>query len=167
MTTSFSRGFSAVSLLGALAVPTMRFWRVFTSAPSIRLRPKVYVFGISFVTASRLRFGAMTTNHYEVEEKWMGEGDLKAKPSEFKPLFADRNSGVGAWGSPRVGPLFIVRRRPIISRLTRSFTFLPRQSTLSTANYSGAARVFSRASVSMGRPWEFRSPLFALQGVWS
>jgi hypothetical protein len=58
--------------------------------------PKVYVFGISFVTASRLRFGAMTTNYYEVEEKWMGEGDLTAKPSEFKPLVCGSQQRGGA-----------------------------------------------------------------------
>jgi hypothetical protein len=32
------------------------------------LRPKVYVFGISFATASRLRFGAMTTDYCERKE---------------------------------------------------------------------------------------------------
>jgi hypothetical protein len=44
----------------ARAVPTMRFFtREPTSVPSIWRQPKEYVFGISFVTASRLRFGAM------------------------------------------------------------------------------------------------------------
>jgi hypothetical protein len=60
MTTSSSRGRGTVSRPGARAVPTMRFFtRELTSVPSIWLRPKVYVFVISFVTASRLRFGAM------------------------------------------------------------------------------------------------------------
>jgi hypothetical protein len=60
MMTSLSRGRGMVSQPGARAVPTMRFFtREPTSVPLIWLRPKVYVFGISFVTASRLRFGAM------------------------------------------------------------------------------------------------------------
>jgi hypothetical protein len=72
------------------------FWRVFKSAPSIRLGPKVYVIGINFETASRLRFGAMTTNYYEVEEKWMGEGGLTEKSSEFKPLICGSQQRGGA-----------------------------------------------------------------------
>jgi hypothetical protein len=60
MTTSLSRGRGTVSRSGARAVPTMRFFtREPTSVPSIWLRPKVYVFGISFVPASRLLYGAM------------------------------------------------------------------------------------------------------------
>jgi hypothetical protein len=60
MTTSLSRGRGTVSRPGARPVPTMWFFtREPTSVPSIWLRPKVYVFGISFAIASRLRFGAM------------------------------------------------------------------------------------------------------------
>jgi hypothetical protein len=60
MMTSLSRGCGTVSWPEVRAVPTMWFFsREPTSVPSIWLRPKVYVFGISFVTASRLRFGAM------------------------------------------------------------------------------------------------------------
>jgi hypothetical protein len=60
MMTSLLRGYGTVSRPGARAVPTMWFfWSEPTSVPSIWLRPKVYVFGISFATASRLRFGAM------------------------------------------------------------------------------------------------------------
>jgi hypothetical protein len=60
MTTSLSRGRGTVSRPGARAVPTMRFFsREPTSVPSIWLRPKVYVFGISFVTTSHFRFRAM------------------------------------------------------------------------------------------------------------
>jgi hypothetical protein len=63
MTTSLSCGRGTVSRQGARPVPTMWFFtREPTSVPSIWLRPKVYVFGISFATESSLRFGAM----YEV-----------------------------------------------------------------------------------------------------
>jgi hypothetical protein len=103
MTTSLSRGFGIVSRPGALAVPIMRFfWSEFTSAPSIRLRLKVYVFGISFATASRLRFGAMTTLYCETEEERRGEENLTAKPSEFKPLVCGsrQRGGVAQGSSP-------------------------------------------------------------------
>jgi hypothetical protein len=53
---------------------------------SIRLRPKVYVFGISFATASRLRFEAMTALYCEAEEERRGEENLTVKPSKFEPL---------------------------------------------------------------------------------
>jgi hypothetical protein len=60
MTTSLSWGRGTVSRPGARVVPIMRFFtREPTSVPSIWLRLKVYVFGISFVPASRLHFGAM------------------------------------------------------------------------------------------------------------
>jgi hypothetical protein len=60
MTTSLSRGHGTVSRPGARPVLTIWFFmREPTSVPSIWLRPKVYVFGISFATASHLHFGAM------------------------------------------------------------------------------------------------------------
>jgi hypothetical protein len=60
MMTSLSRVRGTVSRPGARPVPTMRFFtREPTSVSSIWLQPKVYVFGISFATASHLRFGAM------------------------------------------------------------------------------------------------------------
>jgi hypothetical protein len=60
MTTSLSRGRGTVSRIGSRPVPTMWFFtREPTSVLSIWLQLNVYVFGISFATASRLLFGAM------------------------------------------------------------------------------------------------------------
>jgi hypothetical protein len=59
---------STISFPRAHNVPIIRFFcRDATSPSSIRLRPKVYVFGISFATVSRLRFRAMTTNYRETK----------------------------------------------------------------------------------------------------
>jgi hypothetical protein len=43
---------------------------------SIKLRTKVYIFGISFAKASCLRFRAITTNYCKTKESWQAKGTL-------------------------------------------------------------------------------------------
>jgi hypothetical protein len=119
------------------------------------LRSKVYVFGISFATASCLRFGAMTTTVAN-ERKTVGEGDLTVETTGVQA--SHLSSTAAGWGNPRVGPPFIVCRRPIISRLMRVFTFLPSRTNLSMVISVGAPRVFLPGKSGVGRLWEFRSP---------
>jgi hypothetical protein len=88
----------------------------------------------------------------EVEENQEGEGNLTAKPSEFR-VSCLRVKAVEC-GNPSVNPLFIGRKRPLISRAARRFTFLPRRSPLTTVKFpSGRARLL---------PW--RASAWAVRG---
>jgi hypothetical protein len=118
-----------------------------TSPSSIKLRPKVYVFGISFATTSRLRFGAMTTNYCETKKSWQTKGALQCY---HEGVSLSSQTAAIECSRPKVKPPFIVRRPPIISRLTCDFTLLPRYVSLLMVTSLRAIHVFLPAKNQCG-----------------
>jgi hypothetical protein len=143
MTTSLSRGRGTVSRPGARPAPTMRFFtREPTLVLSIWLRPNVYVFGISFATASRLLFGAMYAIYVRSRNKEVGgEGNLMTVPSELSHVVeAERSRRVG---QPKGESPFYSASAPIITLVTDKITFLPRRQPLTMVKFpKGSTRLF-------------------------
>jgi hypothetical protein len=97
----------------------------------------------------------------EVEEKQWGEENLTAEPSELSRFVAvDHGRGVG---SPRVSPPFYSALAP--DNITGGMQIYLFTLTITSHNgkvSKGQNTSFTRIRVSVGRPWEFRSPFFAL-----
>jgi hypothetical protein len=92
------------------------------------LRPKVYVFRISFVTVPGLRFGAITMHYREVGEERWGEGNLTAKPLELRPLVdGSQQRGGVAQGS---GPFYSALQPGNLAGNTQIYLFTPMISSL-------------------------------------
>jgi hypothetical protein len=97
----------------------------------------------------------------EVEEKQEGEGNLTAKPSEFR-VSCLRVTAV-EWGNPSVNPLFYRAQAPVnLASSMQIYLFTPTITSHNGKISKGQSTSFTLASVSVGRPWEFRSPFFFL-----
>jgi hypothetical protein len=111
--------------------------------------------------ASRLRFGPWMRSKGEVEGKQGGEGNLTAEPSEFSSFAAvdhDRGRVVSEESVPFYSALAPVN--PARTMQMYLFTLIIASHNGKTSK--GQVASFTRAGVSVGRPWEFRSPFFAL-----
>jgi hypothetical protein len=85
-------------------------------------------------------------------------------PSELSRVVdTDRGRGVG---QPKGQPPFYSTSAPIIAPITSKFTFFALMTTSRNGKiFEGQHASFTRILVSVGRPWEFRSPFFALRRV--
>jgi hypothetical protein len=87
----------------------------------------VYVFGGSFATVSRLRFGAMPRNYRETKRSWQTKEALQYC---YEGVRLSSWTAAVEWGRPKVRSPFYSAALPIIPRLTNDFTLLPQHANL-------------------------------------
>jgi hypothetical protein len=93
----------------------------------------------------------------EVEEKQGGEGILTAEPSELSSFVAvDHGSGVGQPKSQ--SPFYSALAPDNLAGSTQIYLFTPTITSHNGKVSKGQNTSFTRMCVSVGRPWEFRSP---------
>jgi hypothetical protein len=78
-------------------------------------------------------------NYCETKESWQTKGALQCY---HEGVSLSSRTTAGEQGRPKVRPPFIVRRPPIILRLTHDFTLIPRYASLLTVTSLRANHVF-------------------------
>jgi hypothetical protein len=97
----------------------------------------------------------------EVEENKGGEENLTAEPSELSRFMAiDHDSGVGQPKSQ--SPFYSALAPDNLAGSMQIYLFTPTITSHNGKVSKGQNTSFNWIRVSVGRPWEFRSPFFTL-----
>jgi hypothetical protein len=97
----------------------------------------------------------------EVEEKQWGEENLTAEPSELSRFVAvDHGHGVGQPKSQ--SPFYSALAPDNLAGSMQIYLFTLTITSHNGKGSKGQSTSFTRIRVSVGRPWDFRSPFFTV-----